>query len=42
MAHFYMGCEMSKNKLVTEQQDAVNKMFISTHPSVINKLLGSL
>ena len=26
MARFYMGCEMSKNKLVTEQQDAVDKI----------------
>jgi hypothetical protein len=39
MVRFYMGCELSKNELITEQQDAVNKI-ISTHPSVIEKFLG--
>ncbi|WP_160723262.1 NAD(P)/FAD-dependent oxidoreductase [Bacillus sp. USDA818B3_A] len=39
MVRFYMGCELSKNELITEQQDAVNKI-ISIHPSVIEKFFG--
>ncbi|OCA84123.1 FAD-binding protein [Bacillus sp. FJAT-27225] len=39
MARFYMGCELSKNEPVTEQQDAVNKL-ISSNPSLIKKFLG--
>ncbi|RHW43441.1 NAD(P)/FAD-dependent oxidoreductase [Neobacillus notoginsengisoli] len=39
MVRFYMGCEISKNDPITEQQDAVNKL-ISSHPSVIEKFLG--
>lgn len=39
MIRFYMGCELSKNEIITEQQDAINKI-ISTHPSAIEKFLG--
>lgn len=39
MVRFYMGCELSKNEPITEQQDAVNKL-ISAHPSLIEKFLG--
>ncbi|OIK13492.1 FAD-binding protein [Bacillus sp. MUM 116] len=39
MVRFYIGCELSKNEIITEQQDAVNKM-ISAHPSAIEKFLG--
>lgn len=39
MVRFYMGCELSKNEPISEQQDAVNKL-ISNHPSVIEKFLG--
>ncbi|MED3562546.1 NAD(P)/FAD-dependent oxidoreductase [Bacillus xiapuensis] len=39
MARFYIGCELSKNEIITEQQDAVNKM-ISAHPSAIEKFFG--
>lgn len=39
MVRFYMGCELSKNESITEQQEAVNKL-ISIHPSAIQKFLG--
>lgn len=39
MVRFYMGCELSKNEPISDQQDAVNKL-ISTHPEVIEKFLG--
>lgn len=39
MVRFYMGCELSKNEPITEQQDTVNKL-ISAHPAVIEKFLG--
>lgn len=39
MVRFYMGCELSKNEKITEQQDAIHKI-ISTHPSVIEKFFG--
>lgn len=39
MVRFYMGCELSKNEPISEQQDAVNKL-ISAHPAVIEKFLG--
>ncbi|WP_121613597.1 NAD(P)/FAD-dependent oxidoreductase [Mesobacillus foraminis] len=39
MVRFYMGCELSKNEIITEQQDAVNKL-ISAHPSAVEKMLG--
>ncbi|MBT2755719.1 FAD-dependent monooxygenase [Mesobacillus foraminis] len=39
MVRFYMGCELSKNEIITEQQDAVNKL-ISAHPSAMEKMLG--
>ncbi|MGZ4159318.1 MAG: NAD(P)/FAD-dependent oxidoreductase, partial [Neobacillus sp.] len=39
MVRFYMGCELSKNEPITEQQDVVNKL-ISVHPSAIEKFLG--
>ncbi|USK62344.1 NAD(P)/FAD-dependent oxidoreductase [Peribacillus asahii] len=39
MARYYIGCELSKNEPISEEQDAVNKL-ISVHPSVIEKFLG--
>ena len=39
MVRFHMGCQLSKNEPVSEQQDAVNKL-ISSHPLAIEKLLG--
>lgn len=39
MTRYYMGCELSKNEPITEQQDAVNKV-IGAHPSAIEKFLG--
>lgn len=39
MVRFYMGCELSKNEIITEQQDAVNKI-IGAHTPVIEKFLG--
>lgn len=39
MARFYMGCQISKNERISEEQDAVNKL-ISTHPKAVEKFLG--
>ena len=39
MVRFHMGCELSKNKPITEQQDMVNKI-IGAHPSAVEKFLG--
>jgi len=39
MVRFHMGCELSKNEPISEQQDAVNKL-ISAYPTVIEKFLG--
>jgi flavin-dependent dehydrogenase len=39
MVRFHMGCEISKNERITEQQDTINKL-ISTDPVAIEKLLG--
>lgn len=39
IVRFYMGCELSKNEIIKEQQDTINKI-ISTHPSAIEKFLG--
>lgn len=39
MVRFYMGCEISKNARVSEQQDMVNKL-ISAHPVAVEKFLG--
>lgn len=39
LARFYMGCEFSKNAIISQEQDAVNNV-ISAHPSVIEKFLG--
>lgn len=39
MVRFYMGCEISKNERISEQQNAVNKL-ISSHPKAVEKFLG--
>ncbi|HWL26048.1 MAG TPA: NAD(P)/FAD-dependent oxidoreductase [Ureibacillus sp.] len=39
MVRFHMGCELSKNEPITEQQDMVNKI-IGAHPSAVEKFLG--
>ncbi|MEC3335806.1 NAD(P)/FAD-dependent oxidoreductase [Bacillus cereus] len=39
MVRFHMGCQISKNERISEQQDAVNKL-ISSHPEAIEKFLG--
>lgn len=39
MVRFHMGCQISKNEPISEQQAAVNKI-ISSHPSAIQKFLG--
>ncbi|MFJ8267237.1 NAD(P)/FAD-dependent oxidoreductase [Peribacillus asahii] len=39
MVRFHMGCELSKNEPITEQQDMVNRI-IGAHPSVVEKFLG--
>ncbi|WP_262306133.1 NAD(P)/FAD-dependent oxidoreductase [Neobacillus niacini] len=39
MVRFYMGCEISKNEWVSEQQDMVNKL-IAAHPMAVEKFLG--
>jgi flavin-dependent dehydrogenase len=39
MVRFYMGCELSKNEPITEQQDAINKI-IGVYPSAIEKFMG--
>ncbi|MBU8918313.1 NAD(P)/FAD-dependent oxidoreductase [Bacillus sp. FJAT-29953] len=39
MVRFYMGCEISKNERISEQQDAINKL-ISAHPKAVEKFLG--
>ncbi|HWO98326.1 MAG TPA: NAD(P)/FAD-dependent oxidoreductase [Bacillus sp. (in: firmicutes)] len=39
MVRFHMGCQISKNEPISEQQAAVNKI-ISSHPRAIQKFLG--
>jgi len=39
MVRFHMGCQISQNERISEQQDAVNKL-ISSHPEAIEKFLG--
>lgn len=39
LARFYMGCELSQNASISEEQDVVNRV-ISVHPVVIEKFLG--
>jgi 2-polyprenyl-6-methoxyphenol hydroxylase-like FAD-dependent oxidoreductase len=39
MVRFHMGCNISKNERISEQQDALNKL-ISSHPTATEKLLG--
>lgn len=39
MVRFHMGCQISKNERISEQQDTVNKL-IGSHPSAVEKFLG--